>query len=93
MRDMVSGVDAGDLRNRRRTRLDLHETIEQAAYLDQIAETTLGLGILRMRTGLDRQSGRKHLRPIAGVVPHVKFMADEPSSHASNPLCQATRPR
>jgi hypothetical protein len=74
-------MDAGDLVGRGGARLDLHQAFVQAAYLYEVAEATLGLGVLGVDARLDGKTRWEHLGPIARVVPHIEFVADKAGRH------------
>ena len=68
------------------TRLDGDEGVEQARNFEKVSEAALGLGIFGMFARLHRETGGEDLRPVPGVVPHVKLVEDESRGHGEHPF-------
>ena len=80
------GVDAQDLLVGGRPRAQLHELVEQAGDVEQVAEAALRLGVLerslRLHVGLERR--RREVVPGARVVPGVALLPQPTSRHAGD---------
>ena len=74
-------MEPADLFFRRLPRLDMDQVLQDAADVQQVAYTPLGLLVLRVNIGLHGVSERHESRKVTVLMPHVKFVIDKACCH------------